>query len=162
MTKEYDYAPTFLGGIGSILQHLHSDYLLAKSSYKECLEELRAMEDIKKDEILVKSWSEDLFSLSDPRDKAELYKQISEYIKTNSSEDWVFSRLEEEEETEYDHYDDYPTEVVVFNLYAYIKTEDSLKNTDVYKQQVKRVEFNLKRLKEAEEDFLKEARKQSK
>ena len=158
MEKEFDYSPTFLGGVSSILNHYYGEFSRAKDMYISCLEELRELSSPKKDEVLVKSWRSDIYNMNDPQSKALFYSGIANYIKENSSDDWVFSRTEEYTTEEYiDAYDDYTTEFHNLDLYVYLKTKDSLINSDVYKDKVKYLESLNEQLELSKQRFLKEA-----
>lgn len=156
MEKEFDYSPTFLGGLGSVLDYKHRAYLSLKSRYEECLSELREMSCVKKEAIVVNSWTENMYSFDDPFVKLRVYKQITGYINLHSSEDWEFSHIEEEEWEDFEYSDSPPKEMVTLNLFAFVKKEDSLKGTQVYKETLHCLELLLKELKDSEESFIEE------
>lgn len=158
--KDYDYSPTFLGKCGGSLEYYHSEFLRWKEIYTQYLEDLRACTIPSNKEILVKSWEINMIDFQEPHQKADFYKEISEYVESNTSDSWVFSRMYEEGVLSDEPYEDFAPEYYhTVDLYVFVKTEDALLQSDLYKNKVKLVEDALEKLEQSKERFLLEASK---
>lgn len=150
----FDYAPTFLGKVGSPLEYYHSEFIRWKQNYIEELEALREMETVKHEPTLVKSWRL-LVDETHPRTKADFFSRIDSYIKHNQSNMWVYSHIEESVVEEYESsWDDYTTEYTVYDLYAVIKDKETVVNGDAYKAQIAQVQMCLDELEKAKSLFI--------
>lgn len=157
---DYDYSPTFLGGVGSILEYRHKCFLQARDHYIQLLNEVRTFESESHNEpVCVKTFSknlghDDCFDSYHPRHKARFYSEIEAYIKKHSSVDWVFAHVEEDVVEHPDPYDDYSEYELQAKIFATIKQKATLEQQETYKGLVKQLESAFEELEESKAEFI--------
>ncbi len=153
MNHDFNYSPTFLYGVNSSLDYYHNRFEYHKGLYIKQLEKLKEMESPDKDPICVKTF--ELKYLDHPKDKADFYTKITSYIEENQSEYWIFSHTEDLMEGQCDDpYSDYSEVVLVVKVFAVILDEKVLLDSDVYKDQIKKMQTCLVELEAAKRDFV--------
>lgn len=126
----------------SWLEFYIDQFKQAKEGYCKALRDLNNIVYEKDKPVATKIFISDYYKQDDPHNKAELWKEISEYIKENECVGWEYQWLDEKwVDVNTDPYDDYENLTVSYTVYATISGDkDNVEETLEYKQQLALVE----------------------